>query len=233
LVTVPSQQSFTRSGYMAAFFQPFRLVGYSVLVLFVVWVTAIAAMYFSVQFRWHGAIEPAQQLLRDSGADTFRLGGIAFFREHALDAAILSENFLMKIVGADVLIGTAQTELDQAMARGFQALAPFLVSVVIATKFVVLRLMLLASASPIILIGWLLGFIDGLVGRAIRRDIVGRERAGLYHRGKIGLGTLATALVLGYVALPWMPRLEIISLIAAIGAALLAHLQWTHFKKYR
>ncbi len=228
-----SQQSFVPTGYLTAFFQPFNFVGYSLLVMFIVWVTAIAAMYASVQFRWNGSIEPAQQLIKNSGAETYRLGGIGYLRDHAIDAAITSEELLLKVVAADVWIGSSQTELDQAMTRGFNALAPFLISVILATKFVVLRLVLLSSGLPIILLGWMLGSIDGLVGRAIRRDIVGRERAGLYHRGKLGLATLATSMLLGYAAVPIMLPLEIMTLVAAIAAALLANLQWTHYKKYR
>ncbi|MCQ0031492.1 DUF4400 domain-containing protein [Burkholderia glumae] len=99
-------------------------------------------------------------------------------------------------------------------------------------KLLVVRLVLVVASLPLLMTAVVLGTIDGLSARAVRRAGAGRESSLLYHRAKrmhlYGLVALTAAFVVAPVSID--PAL--IFLPYAILAALLSHIQWRFYKKY-
>ena len=93
------------------------------------------------------------------------------------------------------------------------------------------RLTLLAMASPLLLLMYAVGAVQGLVDRRIRTDCGGRESASLYHRAKHGqVAALAVAMLLVLV-LPEMLDPTIVTAVLAVLILVGAFVQWRFYKK--
>lgn len=101
-----------------------------------------------------------------------------------------------------------------------------------SVKLLVVRAMLVVTSLPVLLFGTVLGTVDGLVARAIRRMNAGRESSNLYHRAKqlhwVGL----TGLVSMFLVVPVRLDPVWIFLPYAAWAAVLSRVQWKYYKKY-
>jgi integrating conjugative element membrane protein (TIGR03747 family) len=94
------------------------------------------------------------------------------------------------------------------------------------------RLAILMGASPLFLLVWTLGLVDGLTQRTIRRACAGRESSSMYHRAKFfQFAGLATGAMV-YLMWPVSIRPEWIVIPLALLTGLLARVQWTYLKKY-
>ena len=102
----------------------------------------------------------------------------------------------------------------------------------IATQLFGMRLAVLVLTAPSVLLGYGVGFVDGLTQRAIRKARGGHESSNLYHRAKYGQ-VMLVALWGALILLLWIP-IDPRWLCApmAIMSALLARLQWTYYKKH-
>lgn len=101
-----------------------------------------------------------------------------------------------------------------------------------ATKIFGERLALFITAWPVFGLAYVVGTVDGLVQRYIRRSGAGRESSGLYHRAKfLQLGG-AAFLTLGYACIPMTIDPRWVILPSAAILAVLARIQWTYYKKY-
>jgi hypothetical protein len=222
--------AFDRSGYVEAFFQPFRMIGYFFLMLLTGWLTSCAVMIGVVTIKWDNNLGPANEHLRYVVAEAFEAGGIRSLKERAVPWVLetgskLGSFFVSNtIASADPILGAA--------SRG-STVTTLVPSAELASKLWMLKSLLLVSMLPVVVLGYVAGYIDGLVNRSIRRDVVGREQSGLYHRGKFGFATISTAFVLGYTALPLNIPLAPLVLVYAAAGFLLAKLQWENYKKYR
>lgn len=106
-----------------------------------------------------------------------------------------------------------------------------LAAVHVAFTFVV-RLMILALATPLFVLAMLTGFVDGLTRRDLRKFGAGRESSFVYHRAKRAVTPLLVAPWLIYLSLPFplnpltifLPCAAILGVATAITAAA--------FKKY-
>ena len=107
-----------------------------------------------------------------------------------------------------------------------------IVIAMIAIQIYGLRLMILVSALPILLLVYWAGFLDGLVERSIRKLGAARESASLYHRAKymqlMGFGML----FLGFLSWPSFIDPAWVFLPTAAALAYLVRLQWKYYKKY-
>lgn len=95
-----------------------------------------------------------------------------------------------------------------------------------------IRSAMYTALVPVLLLGFGLGAVDGLVGRAKRKANAGRESSSLYHRAKLGV---TWVLITGYLvclALPEVDRPTALLLPLAAAAALLVRLQAVYYKKY-
>jgi Domain of unknown function (DUF4400) len=226
------QQEFETNGYIASFFQPFRLLLSLFIMLITLWLLSIGLIYGMSVLQWNNQVAPAQAVLEESAREVFVPGGLRIVKDNAISIVVGASSVLSKILGiTDIAMNSP---ILSTLSQGFQA-APLALSMVIATKLMLLKILLLASMLPVVLLGYALGWIDGLTTRSIRRDLVEGERSGLYHRAKFGFASVCSLILLSYTAIPVVPpvSLNVIGLAWAGLGFVLANIQWSHFKKYR
>lgn len=100
------------------------------------------------------------------------------------------------------------------------------------THLVLLRVCVLASFLPTLLIWVALAVVDGLVQRGIRRYRGGRESAAIYHAAKRFVKPLAAWTCLIYLCVPMLvnPLTVYVPLVVAMPIAV--YLASSRFKKY-
>lgn len=116
-----------------------------------------------------------------------------------------------------------------------QIIAPFQQEIFVAMLGIQtygVRLSILLSSLPLFIIGYGVGFFDGLVARFIRRASAGRESSSLYHRAKFAQLSALAFIAMLYLCVPinFDPRFIVLPTALLIG--LLARLQWKYYKKY-
>lgn len=94
------------------------------------------------------------------------------------------------------------------------------------------RLAVLALAVPAFVLFGVVGLIDGLVQRDLRRRGAGRESSFVYHHARAAILPLLLAPFIAYLALPVSLHPGWIVLPAAMLAALAVALAARSFKKY-
>ncbi|WP_101776040.1 TIGR03747 family integrating conjugative element membrane protein [Pasteurella oralis] len=96
----------------------------------------------------------------------------------------------------------------------------------------VIRLLIIILTSPLFVLAAIVGFIDGLVQRDIRRFGVGRESAFKYHHAKRAIfPTMILAWII-YLSIPFSIHPNIILIPAALLFGLTIALTSANFKKY-
>ncbi|MCP5439719.1 MAG: TIGR03747 family integrating conjugative element membrane protein [Chromatiaceae bacterium] len=127
----------------------------------------------------------------------------------------------------------AQASTWQAgLHEGYARVADFIVAAATITQVFAVRLAVLTLAMPAFALAILVGVLDGLVLRDLRRWGGGRESSYLYHHAKRWIWPLfITAWVL-YLSLPFSvhPAFSILPFAALIG--LLVAITAASFKKY-
>lgn len=93
------------------------------------------------------------------------------------------------------------------------------------------RLPLIAMASPLLLLMYAVGAVQGIVDRRIRTACGGRESASLYHRAKHGQVVALAAVVLLVLILPVTGDVSIGLVVLATAISLGACAQWRFYKK--
>ncbi|MNI80137.1 hypothetical protein D3C73_1366420 [compost metagenome] len=96
----------------------------------------------------------------------------------------------------------------------------------------VVRLTILALATPLFLLAMFTGFVDGLIRRDLRKFGAGRESSFVYHRAKRAVMPLLIVPWIIYLSLPFslnpmavfLPCAAMLGMVMAITAAT--------FKKY-
>ena len=119
-----------------------------------------------------------------------------------------------------------------ALHEGYTRIADFIVAAATITQVFAVRLAVLTLAMPAFALAILVGVLDGLVLRDLRRWGGGRESSYLYHHAKRWIWPLfITAWVL-YLSLPFSvhPAFSILPFAALIG--LLVAITAASFKKY-
>jgi len=117
--------------------------------------------------------------------------------------------------------------------RFWMSLAPFINAALLGVKLLIIRLYLLLCWCPLFLLFGVVGLIDGLAQRHIRRASAGRESALIYHNAK---PLIMLSLVLGIfidLILPLsIKHAEWIIVVAAILLGLAIQVSAKSFKKY-
>lgn len=96
----------------------------------------------------------------------------------------------------------------------------------------VIRLMIIVLTSPIFILAALVGLIDGLVERDLRRFGVGRESAFKYHHSKKMVGPIMFSAWILYLAIPVSIHPNLILIPAAVLFGIMIRLTATNFKKH-
>lgn len=108
----------------------------------------------------------------------------------------------------------------------------YLLAAAYTTLTFIVRLMILILSMPLILLAILVGLIDGLVKRDLRRFVAGHESGFIYHRARgFILPTIALPWVI-YLALPFSVEPLWIMVPCALLAGIVMNITAASFKKY-
>ncbi len=102
----------------------------------------------------------------------------------------------------------------------------------IGTQLFGVRLATLALNVPLLLLVYIVGAMDGLTQRAIRRACGGRESGSLYHRAKHLQVALIVVAVLAGLLWPLVTDIRWIGLPLTAALGVLSRLQWAYYKKH-
>lgn len=122
--------------------------------------------------------------------------------------------------------------IRHTFSSAFESLKPYALAAGYTALTFLARLVVIALTLPLYLLAALIGFIDGLVRRDLRRFSSGYESGFVYHRARslILPGAILPCVV--YLALPVSVSPLLILLPGAILLALDINITATHFKKY-
>ena len=121
---------------------------------------------------------------------------------------------------------------DTVVRRSYLAHREAIETAMVGTQLLGVRFAILLRFLPLLALLHVVGAVDGLTDRAIRRSCGGRESASLYHRAKylqmvvLGLGALVLLVLPGPV--DWELFIGLITVLAGV----LARLQWAYYKKH-
>ncbi|WP_249978022.1 TIGR03747 family integrating conjugative element membrane protein [Vreelandella olivaria] len=112
------------------------------------------------------------------------------------------------------------------------SLVAYLQAAVYVTLMTLTRVVILALTSPLFALAALVGFVDGLVRRDLRRFGAGRESAFIYHHAKRAVGPVFVVGWICYLSVPFAihPNVFLIPCAALFG--LLVSIATGSFKKY-
>ncbi|MEX2257154.1 MAG: TIGR03747 family integrating conjugative element membrane protein [Woeseia sp.] len=118
------------------------------------------------------------------------------------------------------------------LRRLYRRPSPFVIAAVQTTQVFAVRLAVLCLATPVFLLFAIVGLVDGLVQRDLRRWGGGRESSYLYHYAKKSVWPFALMAWVSYLALPISvhPALIVLPFAALLG--LTVALTASRFKKY-
>jgi integrating conjugative element membrane protein (TIGR03747 family) len=225
---------FYEGGYRQAVFGPFRFLSSVGLFVLVTFLTAWLVQTAVVFLWWGGDVGRLEQHFHVEAA--------------ALNAAMLNFPILNASAFSDWVYDWAfhktqihyvmttdpgmLTPVDQGIQRFFFSVEPAISTLMLTTKLYSLRLVAMFGAVPVIALGYVIGFTDGLVERALRRYNGGLESSSLYHRAKYMVAGLCGVSAVAFLALPFPIPMMLVYTGIAIATACLARVQWKYYKKY-
>ncbi|MGJ8518361.1 TIGR03747 family integrating conjugative element membrane protein [Carnimonas bestiolae] len=127
---------------------------------------------------------------------------------------------------------TSWVEGLQASTGWFGSIADYAQSVVYVTLMTLTRCMILLLTSPLFLLVAIVGFIDGLVRRDLRRFGAGRESATVYHHAKRMISPIFVFGWLIYLSLPLSIHPNLFLLPCALIFGLMVSITTGSYKKY-
>lgn len=112
------------------------------------------------------------------------------------------------------------------------SLVAYLQAAVYVTLMTLTRVVILSLTSPLFALAALVGFVDGLVRRDLRRFGAGRESAFIYHHAKRAVGPVFVIGWICYLSVPFAihPNVFLIPCAALFG--LMVSIATGSFKKY-
>jgi integrating conjugative element membrane protein (TIGR03747 family) len=229
--------SFREDVFVAALLRPLRLMLWAGGIAVGLLIGACLVDAYFVFHVWAEGIEHLRQLLVH---DVERLSVLAARQGWPEGFVTRSANVLYRLVfeasgmhemGVRFSQGQGLSILDSVVRGFYLRHAEGIEVAMVAVQLFGARLALLAMASPLLLLMYAVGAVQGIVYRRIRTACGGRESASLYHRAKHGLVvTLAVATLL-VLMLPVTvdPRtgLVVFAGLVALGATV----QWRFYKK--
>lgn len=112
------------------------------------------------------------------------------------------------------------------------SLVAYLQAAVYVTLMTLTRVVILALTSPLFVLAALVGFVDGLVRRDLRRFGAGRESAFIYHHAKRAVGPIFVVGWICYLSVPFSIHPNTFLLPCAALFGLLVSIATGSFKKY-
>ncbi|QYN03652.1 TIGR03747 family integrating conjugative element membrane protein [Pseudomonas protegens] len=114
----------------------------------------------------------------------------------------------------------------------YMSIEDFVLAAVYVTFTFVVRLTILALATPLFLLATLTGFVDGLIRRDLRKFGAGRESSFVYHRAKRAVIPLLIVPWIIYLSLPFSLNPMAVFLPCAVILGITTAITATAFKKY-
>lgn len=111
-------------------------------------------------------------------------------------------------------------------------LKTYLQAAIYVTLMTITRCVILILTSPLFLLAALVGFVDGLVRRDLRRFGAGRESAFIYHHAKRAVNPIFITGWLIYLSLPFSIHPNLFLLPCALMFGLMISIATSSFKKY-
>ncbi|EPC00583.1 hypothetical protein L861_06495 [Litchfieldella anticariensis FP35 = DSM 16096] len=108
----------------------------------------------------------------------------------------------------------------------------YLQAAVYVTLMTLTRVVILVLTSPLFFLAALVGFVDGLVRRDLRRFGAGRESAFVYHHAKRAVTPIFIAGWLIYLSVPFSIHPNLFLLPCALLFGLMISIATSSFKKY-
>ncbi len=127
---------------------------------------------------------------------------------------------------------TNETGIRLKLHRLYMPITVFVMAAIQIVQVFSVRLAILCLATPIFLLFSLIGLVDGLVQRDLRRWGGGRESSYLYHYAKKSVWIFALTAWVSYLALPFSLHPVFIVLPFAIMFAISISITASTFKKY-
>jgi len=119
-----------------------------------------------------------------------------------------------------------------ALHAMYAPIAEFVIAMMQVTEVFSVRLAILTLAMPVFLLFSLVGLVDGLVQRDLRRWGGGRESSFVYHYAKKAMMPLVVMTWVSYLALPFSVHPVVIVVPFAMFFALSVAITASTFKKY-
>ena len=108
----------------------------------------------------------------------------------------------------------------------------YIESMLYVTIIFIIRLMIIVLTSPLFIMAGIVGLIDGLVQRDLRRFGVGRESAFKYHHAKRTVAPIMFIAWIVYLSIPFSIHPNLILIPAALLFGVMISLTASNFKKY-
>ena len=128
--------------------------------------------------------------------------------------------------------GNDETGTRSKLHQIYKPMARFVTAAIQIVQVFSVRLAILCLATPVFLLFSLIGLVDGLVQRDLRRWGGGRESSYLYHYAKNSIWIFVLSAWVGYLALPFSLHPVFIVLPFAILFAISISVTASTFKKY-
>ena len=127
---------------------------------------------------------------------------------------------------------TGETGVRLKLRQLYMPIAKYVTAAIQIVQVFSVRLFILSLATPLFLLFSLIGLVDGLVQRDLRRWGGGRESSYLYHYAKKSIWIFVLTAWVGYLALPFSLHPVYIVLPFAIMFATSISITASTFKKY-
>ena len=122
--------------------------------------------------------------------------------------------------------------LGDGLRRGYAKVSDFVQAGMNITQVFAIRLCILVLATPVFGLFALVGLVDGLVRRDLRRWGGGRESSFVYHYAKSALAPLVLIAGVLYLAMPISLHPTVVILPFAAGFGMIVAITASTFKKY-
>lgn len=183
-----------RRGFFGFVFAlPFQILGVVVLSLLTSVLIEWAGMY------WHWWSLPGAEHAKQTMESEMRWLDQSFTRSLVLKDPIESSAQLMSRAYEFIVLKTGIAPMMSQPSVGWIA---YLQAAVYVSLMTFIRLIILVLTIPLFVMAALVGFVDGLVQRDLRRFGAGRESAFLYHHAKRAIGPTFIIGWLIYLSLP-------------------------------
>ena len=114
----------------------------------------------------------------------------------------------------------------------YVSIEDFVLAAVYVSFTFVVRLTILALATPLFLLAMFTGFIDGLMRRDLRKFGAGRESSFVYHRAKRAVIPLLSVPWILYLSLPFSLNPMVVFVPCAVMLGVAMAITAATFKKY-